>query len=104
MKYVGNDDEAKIGDRVVTSGQDRIFPKDLPVGIITQVKPGSQYKQIRVRPSASIGKLEEVIVLLTTDPLQFKHDAPATTTPAAAPVAAPSASVLPNSKPVEKQP
>jgi len=105
MKYVGNDDEAKVGDRVVTSGQDRIFPKDLPVGIITQVKPGSQYKQIRVRPSASIGKLEEVIVLLTTDPLQFKHDAPPTTIPAAAPTSgAPSASALPPSKPAEKLP
>ena len=30
MKYVGNDDDVKVGDRVVTSGMDRIFPKDLP--------------------------------------------------------------------------
>ena len=77
MKYVGNDDEVSVGSRVVTSGMDRIFPKDLPVGVITQVKPGGQYKQIRVKPSANLEKLEEVIVLLTTDPLVLKQEAPA---------------------------
>ena len=46
---------------------DRIFPKDLPVGTISQVKDGSPFKQIRVRPSANLEKLEEVIVLLSTD-------------------------------------
>jgi rod shape-determining protein MreC len=105
MKYVGNDDEVKIGDRVVTSGMDRIFPKDLPVGIISQVKPGSPFKQIRVRPSANVEKLEEVIVLLTTDPLAMKQDAPA----GASAAAKPSATVQPasgssNSKPPEKYP
>jgi rod shape-determining protein MreC len=76
MKYVGNDDEVSVGQRVVTSGMDRIFPKDLPVGTITQVKAGGQYKQIRVRPSANLEKLEEVIVLQTTDPFVLKQDAP----------------------------
>jgi rod shape-determining protein MreC len=105
MKYVGNDDEVAVGSRVVTSGMDRIFPKDLPVGIITQVKPGGQYKQIRVRPSANIEKLEEVIVLLTTDPLTLKQDASANGNPAAAPPApGQPISGLTNTKPVEKHP
>jgi len=105
MKYVGNDDDVKVGERVVTSGMDRIFPKDLPVGIITQVKPGGQYKQIRVRPSANIEKLEEVIVLLTTDPLAMKQDIPAGGNAAAAPnpIAQP-VSGLVNAKPAEKHP
>jgi rod shape-determining protein MreC len=105
MKFVGNDEEVKIGDRIVTSGMDRIFPKDLPVGIITQVKPGGQYKQIRVRPSAGIEKLEEVIVLLTTDPLTMKQDAPASGNAAAAPPASGQpVSELTNPKPGEKHP
>jgi len=84
---------------------DRIFPKDLPVGIITQVKPGGQYKQIRVRPSANVEKLEEVIVLLTTDPLAMKPqdsasgNATTPPNPAAQPVSA-----LTKSKPAEKHP
>jgi len=86
MKYVGNDDEVAVGSRVVTSGMDRIFPKDLPVGVITQVKPGGQYKQIRVKPSANLEKLEEVIVLLTTDPLVLKQEPAALPDSSAKPV------------------
>jgi len=105
MKYVGNDDDVKIGDRVVTSGMDRIFPKDLPVGIISQVKPGSPFKQIRVRPSANVEKLEEVIVLLTTDPLAMKQDAPAAADATARPPATGQPASGPsNSKPPEKHP
>jgi rod shape-determining protein MreC len=102
MIYVGNDDEVKVGDRVVTSGMDRIFPKELPVGTVASVKPGSTFKQIRVRPSANIEKLEEVIVLLTTDPLAIKSEPAAPAGSAATP--APIVSGLPNTKPAEKQP
>src|SRR5215475_13882808 len=78
MSYVSNDDEVKVGEHVVTSGMDRIFPRDLPVGTIIEVKQGSPpFKFIRVRPAAQIEKLEEVIVLLTTDPLVMKKQAPA---------------------------
>ena len=105
MKYVGNDDEVNVGDRVVTSGMDRIFPKDLPVGTISQVKPGSPFKQIRVRPSANIEKLEEVIVLLTTDPLALKAGAPPNGNAAVVPsVSGQPVSRLTNTKPAEKHP
>src|ERR1700751_460936 len=93
MKYVGNDDDVAVGSRVVTSGMDRIFPKDLPVCTITQVKPGGQYKQIRVKPSANLEKLEEVIVLLTTDPVVLKPEpAPQADKRSASPAAAKAAS------------
>jgi rod shape-determining protein MreC len=70
MKYVPNDDEVNVGERVVTSGTDRIFPRDLPVGTITEIKPGNPFKQIRVKPAANLEKLEEVLVLLTLRPLR----------------------------------
>lgn len=63
MKYVAADDEVKVGERVVTSGMDRIFPKDLPVGTVVEVKPGMPFKKIRVRPAADLERLEEVIIL-----------------------------------------
>src|SRR5882672_4916482 len=73
MKYISNDDEVKVGEHIVTSGMDRIFPRDLPVGTISEVKQGPPpFKFIRVRPSAQLEKLEEVIVLLTTDPIVMK--------------------------------
>jgi rod shape-determining protein MreC len=103
MKYVGNDDDVSVGQRVVTSGMDRIFPKDLPVGTITQVKAGGQYKQIRVRPSANLEKLEEVIVLLTTDPFVLKQAAPPQAS-ANAPALAQPTTAATTAKPADKHP
>jgi rod shape-determining protein MreC len=74
MKYVPNDDTVNNGEHVVTSGMDRIFPRDLPVGIIVEIKAGNPFKQIRVRPAANLERLEEVIVLLTLHPLEFKQE------------------------------
>jgi cell shape-determining protein MreC len=53
---------------------DRIFPRDLPVGTVTQIKPGNPFKQIRLRPAANLERLEEVIVLLSLQPLDLNKD------------------------------
>src|ERR1700694_1676316 len=74
MKYVANDDVVSVGERVVPSGMDKIFPRDLPIGTITDIKPGNPFKSIRIRPSAHLERLEEVIVLLTLQPLQLNQE------------------------------
>jgi len=74
MKYVPNDDDVNVGERVITSGMDHIFPRDLPVGTIVEVKPGNTFKQIRVKPAANLEKLEEVLVLLTLRPLETANE------------------------------
>ena len=76
MKYVPNDDAVNLGERVVTSGMDKIFPRDLPIGTITEIRDGNPFKSIRVHPSANLSRLEEVIVLLTLQPLQLKPETP----------------------------
>jgi rod shape-determining protein MreC len=83
MKYVANDDKVDVGERVVTSGMDRIFPRDLPVGTVKEIKPGNPFKLIRVQPAASLERLEEVIVLLTLQPLDLQKSASETATPVA---------------------
>jgi rod shape-determining protein MreC len=90
MKYIPNDDNVNSGERVVTSGMDRIFPRDLPVGTIAEIKAGSPFKQLRVKPAASLERLEEVFVLLTMKPLELKEEpaAPGSATSPAAPSAA----------------
>jgi len=74
MKYVPNDDSVNLGERVITSGMDRIFPRDLPVGTVTEIKPGNPFKQIRVKPAADLERLEEVIVLLSLHPIEMKKE------------------------------
>jgi rod shape-determining protein MreC len=84
MKYVPNDDTVNLGDRVITSGMDRIFPRDLPVGTIAEIKPGNPFKQIRIKPAANLERLEEVLVLLSLHPLEMKNEqSPAGAQPAA---------------------
>jgi rod shape-determining protein MreC len=104
MKFVGNDEEVTVGQRVVTSGMDRIFPKDLPVGVISSVKPGAERKQIRVKPSANLEQLEEVIVLLSKDPLDLTKAEPAAKNSEVAPVASPTTSAASTAKPTDKHP
>jgi rod shape-determining protein MreC len=98
MKYIPNDDNVNSGERVVTSGMDRIFPRDLPVGTIAEIKSGNPFKQLRVKPAASLERLEEVFVLLTLKPLELKQEpvAPGSVSP---PVAAPSAAATNPSSP-----
>src|SRR4029077_16901673 len=76
MKYIPTDETVNVGEHVVTSGMDRIFPRDLPVGIVTKIKTGRPFQQVRVRPAANLQRLEEVIVLLTLHPLE-KRETPA---------------------------
>lgn len=79
LYYIGNDEPVEPGDQVLTSGEDQIFPKDFPVGVVTEVKPapkGSPFKQIHIKPAARLDRLEEVIVLLTRQELNTRPAQP----------------------------
>jgi rod shape-determining protein MreC len=95
MKYVPADDTVNVGEKIVTSGMDRIFPRDVPVGTVLEVKAGYPFKQVRVMPAAKLDRLEEVFVLLTQEPLEFQKEAEAQSAPAETPATAPPAAVKP---------
>jgi rod shape-determining protein MreC len=64
LEKVMSDEAVQPGDRVLTSGGDQIFPKGLAVGTVTKVSPGSElFLNIRVKPSADLNRLEEVLVI-----------------------------------------
>ena len=77
MKYIPTEEEVKVGEKLVTSGMDKIFPRDIPVGTVMEVKAGTPFKLIRVQPAAKLDRLETVIVLLTQTPVEFKTEAEA---------------------------
>jgi rod shape-determining protein MreC len=76
LKYVSNDEKVYVGERVVTSGQDRIFPKGWPVGAVISATPGNPFQMIRLGPAANLQHLEEVFVLPSQQDLEPKKDAP----------------------------
>jgi rod shape-determining protein MreC len=69
MDYVVNDEKVKVGELVLTSGEDRIFPKDLPIGTVVGADPGNPFQSIRIQPAARLDRLEAVLVLLTQQDL-----------------------------------
>ena len=75
MSYVAGEETVNAGEKIVTSGMDKIFPRDVPIGTVLDVKQGNPFKQIRVKPAARLDRLEEVIVLLTQESVNFKNDA-----------------------------
>ncbi len=85
MEYVINEEKLQSGDALVTSGEDRIFPKDLLIGNVDEAKPGNPFQVISVRPAARLDRLEDVIVLLTQQELVPKKSEEASGTAEAAP-------------------
>jgi rod shape-determining protein MreC len=65
MRYVSGLETVSVGDYVVTTGQDRIYPPGLSVGTVVEVVPGSATTPhtIRVKPGARLDSLQEVAVL-----------------------------------------
>ncbi|HUP45225.1 MAG TPA: rod shape-determining protein MreC [Thermoanaerobaculia bacterium] len=58
--------DVKEGDRLLTAGIDGIYPKGIPIGIVTRAEQGPHlFKNIDVRPLVDFGKIEEVIVIHT---------------------------------------
>ena len=74
LEYISSDEKVTVGEAVLTSGQDRIFPKDLPVGKVVDFAsdPKSPFMKIRVKPAAHLDRLEEVLVLETRQELTLK--------------------------------
>jgi rod shape-determining protein MreC len=70
MRYVSGLEKVAVGDYVMTTGQDGIYPPGLNVGEVVDVKNGTatQPHQILIRPGSRLDRLEEVAVLLYKPP------------------------------------
>lgn len=66
LKYLDRSADVRVGDLVVTSGLDRVFPKGLKIGFVIKVdRPRTGVTQnAELRPSADLSYLEEVLVVV----------------------------------------
>jgi rod shape-determining protein MreC len=75
MENVSEASDIVVGDIVVTSGIEGIYPKGFIIGRVDTVeKNGPAYRSITVKPAVDFSTLEEVLVVLTPTP---SHDGPA---------------------------
>lgn len=65
MNYLSRDADVAVGDRVLTSGLDGIFPKGVVIGEVIDVSRRHRglLQTAVVRPSAALDRLEEVLVV-----------------------------------------
>ena len=75
LDYVINEEPVHPGELVLTSGEDRIFPKDLLIGTVSMANQGNPFQVIHVKPAARLDRLEDVIILLTPQELKKQDSA-----------------------------
>jgi len=66
LEFVLDTADISVGDQVVSSGIDGIYPKGFLIGRVDHIeRVGNAYRLIRVQPAVDFTKLEEVLVVLT---------------------------------------
>jgi len=69
MDFVSNLADVKVGDRVVSSGLDGIYPRGFAIGLVEKVSNGGKlYKDIEIRPVVDFKALQSVLVVLDPPP------------------------------------
>jgi hypothetical protein len=98
VDYVPFEEKVELGEWFYTSGDDRIFPRGHPVGVVKSVRNGPQYKEISLEPSGMQRGVEDVLIIVegvhmeipdTPPANQPVYIAPPPPAPASAPAAAP---------------
>ena len=64
MDFVGRLEDVRVGDVVVTSGADGIYPYGLALGRVAAVGPGAgSYQSIGVEPAVEFNRMEHVLIV-----------------------------------------
>ncbi len=65
LKYLERKEDVQIGDTLITSGLDGIFPKGQLLGTVIRVSAqgGHLFQEVEVKLSADLSKVEEVLVV-----------------------------------------
>ncbi|MCB0341923.1 MAG: rod shape-determining protein MreC [Pseudobdellovibrionaceae bacterium] len=78
MEYLQRGDDVVVGDLVVTSGLQNIFPKGYPVGTVTQVRK-NRYgisQDVELQPAVNPFTIEELFIVLNTNNEDFTPPPP----------------------------
>ena len=81
VDYVPFQEKVEVGDLLYTSGEDRIFPRGFPVGVVKEVRNAQPFKEIYVQPVGILHGVEDVLIIL-----EGVHQDIPTTPPANQPV------------------
>ena len=65
LKYIAKDIDVAIGERVITSGLDGIYPEGLLIGHVSDIdrEGGEIFQQVSVVPAQDLSEVEELAIL-----------------------------------------
>lgn len=66
LKYILQKHDIRVGDIVVSSGLDGVFPKGLRIGYVSEVvkRTSGMFQEVKVTPYVDFDKLEEVLIIV----------------------------------------
>ena len=75
LKNISTTEKVEVGELIVTTGLDRIYPKGLLIGTVESIEADSStpWHKITVKPAAPVDRVEHVLVLLV-EPKDLKFD------------------------------
>lgn len=78
VRYVSPNVTVAVGETLISSGVENLFPKGIPVARIVSVEPGTQslFQQIHAVPLAAPDSLEETLLLIPPRNWPVRTDAP----------------------------
>jgi len=69
MDYVDVLSDVKVGERVLTSGLDGIFPRGYVIGtVVRAVKGSGNYSDIAIQPAVDFSNIQYVLVIVSRPP------------------------------------
>ncbi len=76
IRYISSQEGVQVGEAVYTSGLDRVFPRGLLVGFVSQVRPRDTELKVEVALSAPMDRLHLLLVLPPKPPIEVSPPAP----------------------------
>jgi len=66
FKYAHRFDRVLMGERIITSGLDGMFPAGIPIGYVTRIEknPEDIFQKVQLEPSINLLKIEHVMVFI----------------------------------------
>jgi len=110
VDYIPSEQKLEAGEWFYTSGDDRIFPRGFPVGVVTAARAGQPYRQILLDPSGLRRGLEDVLILISGVHMEIPDTPPASQVYINPPVPAPGKPLRPRirmrlrNRPAPRQP
>ena len=75
IRYISSQEGVQVGEAVYTSGLDRVFPRGLLVGFVSQVRPRDAELKVEVALSAPLDRLHLLLVLPPKPPVEVSSPA-----------------------------